>query len=206
MVGSAMKSEINAVEPVAGSAPAAIIAPSSAVFAAAGSSSAAPNLIALAKVGRPYGLTGALHWYPYSKDAPTLLKAREVTIGTTLYAVTRSRRHGESIVAEIVGVTSPEAAARLTNKEIFVDKAYFAALPDGEYYWIDLIGLTCTNGARVFGEITEIFESGAHPILRVKRAATDPLPGDELIPFVDAIVRSVDIAARRVDVDWEGLE
>ena len=200
MVGSVMKPENSAVEPVTNSAP-AVVATTAAV-----SSSATPNLIALAKIGRPYGLTGALHWYPYSKDAQTLLKAREVMIGTTMYTVTRSRRHGESIVAEIVGVTSPEAAARLTNKEIFVDKAYFAALPEGEYYWIDLIGLTCTNGERIFGEIAEIFESGAHPILRVKRPATDPTPGDELIPFVDAIVRSVDIAARRVDVDWEGLE
>lgn len=200
MVGSVMKPEMSAVEPVADSAPATV------VTTPVGSPSATPNLIALAKVGRPYGLTGALHWYPYSKDAQTLLKAREVMIDTTMYAVTRSRRHGESIVAEIVGVTSPEAAARLTNKEIFVDKAYFAPLPEGEYYWIDLIGLTCTNGDRIFGEIAEIFESGAHPILRVKRPATDPTPGDELIPFVDAIVRSVDIAARRVDVDWEGLE
>lgn len=190
---------MSAVEPVTDRAPAASVA-------AAVSSDSTPNLIALAKVGRPYGLTGALHWYPYSKDAQTLLKAREVMIGSTMYAVTRSRRHGESIVAEIVGVTSPEAAARLTNKEIFVDKAYFAPLSEGEYYWIDLIGLTCTNGARVFGEIVEIFESGAHPILRVKRTATDPTQGDELIPFVDAIVRSVDIAARRVDVDWEGIE
>ena len=194
MVGSVMKPEKSAVEPVTDSAPAGT------------SPIATPNLIALAKVGRPYGLTGALHWYPYSKDAQTLLKAREVMIGTMMFAVTRSRRHGESIVAEIVGVTSPEAAARLTNKEIFVDKSYFAPLPEGEYYWIDLIGLTCTNGERVFGEIAEIFESGAHPILRIKRPAIDPTPGDELIPFVDAIVRSVDIAARRVDVDWEGLE
>ena len=200
MVGSVMKPEKSAVEPVTGNAPAATVAQ------AAVSSSAVPNPIALAKVGRPYGLTGALHWYPYSKDAQTLLKAREVMIGTTMYAVTRSRRHGESIVAEIVGVTSPEAAARLTNKEIFVDKSYFAALPEGEYYWIDLIGLSCSNGERVFGEIVEIFESGAHPILRIKRPATDATPSDELIPFVDAIVRSVDIAARRVDVDWEGLE
>lgn len=194
------KPENSAVESVADSAPAAAVARS------ATSPSSTPNLIALAKVGRPYGLTGALHWYPYSKDAQTLLRARAVVIGTTMYGVTRSRRHGESIVAEIVGVTSPEAAARLTNKEIFVDKSYFAELPEGEYYWIDLIGLTCTNGERVFGEIAEIFESGAHPILRVKRPATDPTAGDELIPFVDAIVRSVDIAARRVDVDWEGIE
>ena len=195
-----MKPEMRAGKSVSDSAPA------NEVGQVTRASGATPNLIALAKVGRPYGLAGALHWYPYSKDAQTLLKAREVVIGTTMYSVTRSRRHGESIVAEIVGVTSPEAAARLTNKEIFVDKAYFAPLPEGEYYWIDLIGLTCTNGERVFGEIAEIFESGAHPILRVKRPATDPTSGDELIPFVDAIVRSVDIAGRRIDVDWEGLE
>ncbi len=195
-----MKPANSAVEPVANSAPAAAATP------AATSSSTSPHLVALAKVGRPYGLTGALHWYPYSKDAQTLLKAREVLIGNTPYAVTRSRRHGESIVAEVVGIASPEAAARLTNKEIFVDKSYFAPLPEGEYYWIDLIGLTCTNGDRIFGEIVEIFESGAHPILRVKRPASDPATGDELIPFVDAIVRSVDVAGRRVDVDWEGLE
>ena len=162
----------------------------------------APQFIALAKVGRPYGLTGALHLYPYSTDAQTLLKAKTLTIGTVNYAVTKSRRHGESIVAELAGIDSPEAAAKLTNKEIFVDRALFPALSDGEYYWVDLIGLTCTNGERVFGEITEIFESGAHPILRVKM----PSGADELIPFVDAIVRSVSLGERRVDVDWEGLD
>ncbi|MEQ1596287.1 MAG: ribosome maturation factor RimM [Casimicrobium sp.] len=176
--------------------------------AASPQAAASPTFIALAKVGRPYGLTGALHWYPYSQDAQTLLKAREVTIGNTVYTVNKSRRHGESIVAQIVGIDSPEAAAKLTNKEISVDRGLFAPLPDGEYYWIDLIGLACTNGERVFGEITEIFESGAHPILRVKRPESDPkaATGDELIPFVDAIIRSVDLAARRVDVDWEGLD
>jgi 16S rRNA processing protein RimM len=165
-----------------------------------------PQLIALAKVGRPYGLTGAVHLYPYSVDAQTLLKARTLTIGTTEFAVTRSRRHGESVVAQLVGVDSPEAAAKLTNKEIFVDRSLFPALPDGEYYWVDLVGLSCTNGEHVFGEITEIFESGAHPILRVKLAAGPKAGTDELIPFVDAIVRSVSLAERRVDVDWEGLD
>jgi 16S rRNA processing protein RimM len=178
-------------------APVAVAAPS--VAARDGGSS---QLIALAKVGRPYGLTGAVHLYPYSADAQTLLKAKTLTIGSTNFAVSKSRRHGESIIAQLDGIDSPEAAAKLTNKEIFVDRALFPALPDGEYYWVDLIGLNCTNGDRVFGEIAEIFESGAHPILRVKQASGP----DELIPFVDAIVRSVSLAERRVDVDWEGLE
>ncbi len=160
------------------------------------------QLVPMGKVGRPYGLTGAVHLYPYSQDAQTLLKSKTLLIGIVTFDVTRSRRHGDSIVAQLVGVDSPEAAAKLTNKEVLVDRVLFAALPDGEYYWLDLIGLTCTNGDRVFGEITEIFESGAHPILRVKQASGV----DELIPFVDAIVRSVSLAERRVDVDWEGLE
>jgi len=167
---------------------------------------AASNLVALAKVGRPYGLTGALHLYPYSADAQTLLKAKTLVIGTTPFAVTRSRRHGESIVAQLVGLDSPEAAAKLTNREVLADRAAFAPLPDGEYYWVDLIGLACTNGERLFGEITEIFESGAHPILRVRLASGPKAGEDELIPFVDAIVRSVSLADRRVDVDWEGLD
>ena len=160
------------------------------------------QLVPMGKVGRPYGLTGAVHLYPYSQDAQTLLKSKTLLIGIVTFDVTRSRRHGDSIVAQLFGVDSPEAAAKLTNKEVLVDRVLFAALPDGEYYWLDLIGLTCTNGDRVFGEITEIFESGAHPILRVKQASGV----DELIPFVDAIVRSVSLAERRVDVDWEGLE
>ncbi len=174
--------------------------------AATAGSDSAPKLIALAKVGRPYGLTGAVHLYPYSVDSQTLLKARVLTIGNTTFSVTRSRPHGESVVAQLVGVDSPEAAAKLTNKEIFVDRALFPALPEGEYYWVDLIGLTCTNGDRIFGEISEIFESGAHPILRVKLASGPKAGTDELIPFVDAIVRSVSLPDRRVDVDWEGLD
>ena len=160
----------------------------------------------MGKVGRPYGLTGAVHLYPYSQDAQTLLKAKTLLIGTVTFEVTRSRRHGESIVSQLVGVASPEAAAKLTNQEVFVDRARFAPLPDGEYYWLDLIGLTCTNGNYVFGEITEIFESGAHPILRVRQASNEKAGVDELIPFVDAIVRSVSLAERRVDVDWEGID
>lgn len=166
-----------------------------------------PHLVALAKVGRPYGLTGAVHLYPYSADAQTLLKAKTLHIAGAEFAVTRLRRHGDSIVAQLVGVDSPETAARLTNQEVLSDRSAFAPLPEGEFYWVDLLGLTCTNGDRIFGEITEIFEAGAHPILRVRLAPPEARAGeDELIPFVDAIVRSVDLTARRVDVDWAGLD
>ncbi|KAH0536358.1 hypothetical protein FGG08_006756 [Glutinoglossum americanum] len=91
--------------------------PERAANAATPAPAAAPGLVALAKVGRPYGLTGTLHLYPYSADAQTLLKAKTLVIGGRDFAVTRSRRHGESIVTQLAGIDSPEAAAKLTNQE-----------------------------------------------------------------------------------------
>jgi 16S rRNA processing protein RimM len=165
-----------------------------------------PSLVALAKVGRPYGLAGAMHVYPFSDDAATLKRAKSVTIRSRHHGVKNIRAHGDALVMMIDGIDSPEAAQTLTNAEIFVARDTLPPLPKGEYYWIDLIGLQCTNGDRTFGEITEVFEAGAHPILRVRPAGGDDKAPDELIPFVDAIVRSVDLEARCVDVDWEGLE
>jgi 16S rRNA processing protein RimM len=169
-----------------------------------------------------------MHVYPFSDDATTLKRAKSLTIGSREFTVKNIRDHGDSLVMTVTGVDSPEVAQTLTNAEIRVDRTLFPALADGEYYWIDLVGLKCTNGEHVFGDIVEVFEAGAHPILRVRKAALpaasalpsapvnplkstrekkpDPQAHDELIPFVDAIVRSVSLSERRVDVDWAGLD
>ncbi len=170
------------------------------------SNGASDGLVALAKIGRPYGLTGAMHVFPYSNDAATLRRAKTIVVRGKAHAVKSMRAHGEALVMMLDEVASPELAQTFTNAEIFVSRDAFPALPKGEFYWVDLIGLDCTNGERRFGEIVEVFESGAHPILRVRDGENKVKHDDELIPFVDAIIRSVDLDAKRVDVDWEGLE
>jgi 16S rRNA processing protein RimM len=164
------------------------------------------KLVALAKIGRPYGLTGAMHVYPYSNDAATLRRVKSVVIRGKSFDVKSLKSHGDAFVATLDGITSPEQAQTFTNAEVFVSRDAFPPLPKGEFYWVDLVGLDCTNGARSFGKIVEVIDSPAHPVLRVRAddAASDT--ADELIPFVDAIIRSVDLDAKRVDVDWEGLE
>ena len=52
----------------------------------------------------------------------------------------------------------------------------------------------------VLGAVAEVIDNGAHPILRVRPA--DGAPGERLIPWVPAFVDAVDVAARRIDVDW----
>ena len=46
-----------------------------------------------------------------------------------------------------------------------------------------------------------VVEHGAHPMLRVMTAGN--AAPERLIPYVPAIIDGVDVAAGRIDVDWE---
>ena len=48
------------------------------------------------------------------------------------------------------------------------------------------------------GKVVEVQEFGAHPVLRVAGEG-----GSHLVPFVEAYVDAVDMAGRRIDVDWQ---
>jgi 16S rRNA processing protein RimM len=81
-----------------------------------------------------------------------------------------------------------------------VPRAALPAAADNEIYWADLVGLAVVNREGVaLGEVREVADFGAHPMLRV----VDAGGVERLIPFVVAYVDSVDVAARRVDVDWQ---
>jgi 16S rRNA processing protein RimM len=90
---------------------------------------------------------------------------------------------------------------------VYVSRASFPSAAEGEYYWVDLIGLTVVNrqGA-VLGEVVGLMETGTHDVLRVQPPGGGVTqPQECLIPFVAVYVDGVDLAQRRITVDW-GLD
>ncbi|KDC12673.1 hypothetical protein AZ19_3260, partial [Bordetella bronchiseptica E012] len=98
-------------------------------------------------------------------------------------------------------------------------RSAFPAPADDEYYWVDLIGCALYSDAdgesRLLGVVDEVFDNGAHAVLKVLRQQIQPgqsepvplvdakgRPLEELVPFVGAHIRHVDLAARRIDSDW----
>ena len=71
--------------------------------------------------------------------------------------------------------------------------------PQNEYYWADLIGLDVVNqeGTRL-GRVAELLRSGAHEVLELR----DETGRQRLLPFVAAVVKRVDLAARQIRADW----
>ena len=111
------------------------------------------------------------------------------------------RDQGDAIVCTAPEIADRDAAEAMKGVRIFVSRSAFPAAQAGEYYWIDLIGLPVANREQVaLGEVVGLIDTGPHCVLRVQPA--DAEAEERLIPFVDAYVDSVDIAGRRIVVDW----
>ena len=66
----------------------------------------------------------------------------------------------------------------------------------------DLIGATVVNEQQeTLGTVRGLIDNGAHQILRIVGEGEV----ERLVPFVEVYVKSVDVAGKRIVVDW-GLD
>jgi 16S rRNA processing protein RimM len=99
---------------------------------------------------------------------------------------------------------SPEEVSEYRDWSVEIPEEQSRALPDDQYYIHDLIGLEVRDeSGRVIGHVAEALESSVQLLLRIDRAAG----GSFEMPFVEALVKRVDLAAKTLVVDLPaGLE
>ncbi|MFN9209700.1 MAG: ribosome maturation factor RimM [Betaproteobacteria bacterium] len=164
---------------------------------------AAPaDLVARGRLRGAYGVRGWVRLEPYAAEATVLLATRRwwlMQVTPQPLQVAGCRRQGASLVAKWQGCETPEAAEALKGLEIAVARAHFPALPDGEHYWVDLIGATVVNReGEALGIVQGLRNNGAHDLLEVEGEGASIL-----IPMVPAYVDEVDAAGRTIRVDWQ---
>jgi len=131
-------------------------------------------------------------WYlqtPRSKAEPTPI------------TVLSCREQGQGIVAQLEGVDDRDQAMAMSGRIILVKQSDLPALPQGEFYWQQLIGLSVNNEAGAIGEILSILETGANDVLVCKNAEEGQ--ADVLIPYIDEVVLEVDLEQGSMLVDWD---
>lgn len=171
--------------------------------------SAAPrsdDIVVMAQVTAPYGVQGWVKARPFTAAPDALLSFSRWwlrRVGQGDWKEVRrldGRMHSGMVLAQLEGAANREEAAVLRGAEIGVRRADLGEPARGEIYWSDLVGLAVVNreGVRL-GEVAAVEEYGAHPVLRVADADAAAM----LIPFVDAHVDRVDLAAGRIEVDWQ---
>lgn len=95
------------------------------------------------------------------------------------------------------GFDTPETAGTLRNQNVYVRTDQIPALPEGEYYHHDLLGLKVMDMAGNFlGTLDEILETGANDVYVIK----DDAGTEILIPAVPDFVLNINLETKVITV------
>lgn len=101
-------------------------------------------------------------------------------------------------------ITDIDSAEKLLGKILVVSEQNQHDLPDGAYYYRDILGCTVIDNqsGNDLGKITGIETPGANDVWEV----TEQNGNEYLIPYIDEVVKKIDIAHKKIYVELlEGL-
>jgi 16S rRNA processing protein RimM len=122
--------------------------------------------------------------------ATSALAAETVVVAGESRVIARRAGTPERPILRLEGCSSREDAEALKGAELLVPDV----LEDDEYWASDLVGCTVVDGSREVGVVTRMVALPSCEALEV---------GELLIPMVRDAIRSIDVEARRIDVDME---
>jgi len=166
------------------------------------------RFILIGRILGPHGLAGSLKLMSYAESLDAFAPGRPVLAvdaagGETVYEIAWAGAQGRGALLGLKGVATRSQAAALTGCDLFLDKAALPTLEEGTYYWADLIGIAVVSVDGVLlGRIESIFQTGSNDVYVVKQADRELL-----LPALRSVVKSVDLEARRMQVEVpDGLE
>lgn len=163
------------------------------------------DFIIVGKIGAPYGVKGWLKIHSFTEVTTDLLEYNPLYIeegkGWKVLAIETGRQQGKALVAQFVGLETPEAARKLTGLKIAIKREQLAVLPPNEYYWADLEGLTVINQAgETLGQVAYLMATGSNDVVVFRDAAGK----EHALPYLPGrVIKEVDLKQRVMRVEWD---
>ena len=177
------------------------------------------KLIELGAVQDAQGLKGQIKVRPHASEPVALLSSKEIWLSLiprrsagisvshqqaslTRYKVKQAKMHSGTVVMALEGVKDRDQAQALKGARLLVERDAFPKAEIDSYYWVDLIGCKAINLQGVdLGEVIEVHDNGAHGIIAIGDLQTKTIK--QLLPFVKEVVQNVDLASKRITLDWQ---
>ncbi|NKE67434.1 ribosome maturation factor RimM [Ramlibacter sp. RBP-2] len=172
------------------------------------------DAVEVGRIADAWGIKGWFKVLPHSASPEALFSSRrwyllppergpKAFAGPVLLRIREAKEHSDSVVASAQEVDDRTGAEALKGARVFVARSSFPTPGQDEYYWVDLIGLDVVNREGVaLGQVKDLLSTGPQTVLVIEYQA-DGQPAERMIPFVAAYVDTVDLAARRIIVDWQ---
>lgn len=166
------------------------------------------NLIKIGQLKKPYGIKGWLWVFSHTDEREAIFDMQpwwiKTAVGMKPLTVTNWRQQGSGLVAQFEQVPDRNIAETMNGVTIWVSQDCLPSAGDDEYYWSDLLGLQVINEQDDYlGDIAELFETGAHDVMRVVSTDDSIDAQERLIPWHKQTVLAVDLANKTVRVDWQ---
>ena len=167
-------------------------------------SSTPPNpeaLIGLGQVSGAQGLLGAVKVRADAEAATTdpevFAALGEVWIGGRGYQVLKAGRHKTQVLLWLDGVDTRSRAEELAGLQVLGDRQRFPPLPDGEYYWFQVLGLPVVNeeDGTLLGYLDHIISTPGHDVYAVRQGEREVL-----LPAVEEVIVEINLEAGVIKV------
>lgn len=160
-------------------------------------------MIEIMKIINTHGVKGEMKAVHYA-DSIAFFKKVEYLYDKKeqKFHITNVREGKNCVLVTIEGIEDMNGAERMKNMYLYAKREDFPPLPKGEYYLIDLIGLTAeTPQGEVIGTVTDIIEKAAQNLIVINKGEKEIL-----IPKCDAFVNRVDLEEGKIYITpIEGL-
>jgi len=148
------------------------------------------KLLQAGKIINTHGTKGEVKIFPWA-DTPEFLKGfKTLYIGDKATKVISSRVHKDCLIAVLEGIDSLEAAIRLKNIIVYIDKSS-VKLEEGRHFIADLIGLTAVDyeTGEELGKVAEVLTLPSNNVYVIKGKR------EILVPAVAEFIKETDLSA-----------
>jgi 16S rRNA processing protein RimM len=177
------------------------------------------DLIELGAVSEAQGLQGQVKVRPHSSEPVALLSSKAVWLSLiprrdagvsasveqaslTQYKVKSAKMHSGNVVMALEGISDRDQALALKGARILLARDAFPKADPDSYYWVDLIGCIAVNlQHEELGEVIDVTENGAHGVIVIGDPSSKTIK--QLVPFVKEVVQNVDLANKKMTLDWQ---
>jgi 16S rRNA processing protein RimM len=152
-------------------------------------------LIGLGQVAGAHGIKGAVKVRADAEAATTdpevFAAMGEVWVGGRRYRVLEAVSHKNQVRLWLEGVQTRSQAEELAGLQVLGDRRRFPALPDGEYYWFQVLGLPVVKAAdgEQLGHLDHIIPTPGHDVYVVRQGEREIL-----LPAVEDVIVEINLA------------
>jgi len=152
------------------------------------------GLLEIGRIVRSHGVAGRVKVLSYLESPEVLHDLSGLFVGhsvseAVLFQLVDVKVGKDFLILQLDGIEDRDAAAGLQGSSVWMPSEKMRKLPEGEYYWNEIIGLQVhTEVNRILGRIEAVFPTGSNDVYVCRGAGKEIL-----LPAIDEVVRKIDM-------------